>query len=221
MTPRVMLAALPADAGYDEVRALAEETRLTRLPVFEENIDHIVGLLPVRPYLLAGGADVGPLAEQVDPVHYVPETARLDQLLDWFRETQTQSAVAVDEFGGTAGIVAIEDVVEELVGDIVGADETGPEPPMLVGAGRWRVAGSLSVHEWAEMFGQRLVSPQVATIGGLIVSRLGRAPQPGDSVSLANVGLEVEQVEGARVLSVIVTLHEEGAEPAAGEGAGS
>ena len=77
---------------------------------------------------------------------------------------------------------------------------------MMIGHGRWRVSGDSDVHEWAEAFGQSLISPHVATLGGLIVARLGRAPHPGDTVELGNVLLEVEQIDRARVLSVIVTL---------------
>ena len=122
MTPRVRIAAVELDASYEQVRDLAERTRLTKFPVYKENLDHIVGLLPVRSFLLAGeSAPAGGDA----PVHYVPETARLDQLLDRFRETHTQLAIVVDEYGGTAGLVAVEDVVEELVGDIVGAQGRG------------------------------------------------------------------------------------------------
>ena len=150
------------------------------------------------------------------PVHYVPETARLDQLLDRFRDTHTQLAVVVDEYGGTAGLVAAEDVVEELVGDITSTEDRGGiEPPMLVGPASWRVDGATRVHDWAEAFGARLVSPQVATLGGLILARLGRAPQVGDRVDLGNVRLEVEQVDRARVLTVIVTLEPEGTPPEA------
>ncbi len=209
MTPRVRLAAVPVGASFDDVRDLAARTRLTKFPVYEQNIDHIIGLLSVRRYLLdareGGRAD---LREMLTPVHYVPESARLDQLLNRFRETRTQLAIVVDEYGGTAGVVAAEDVVEELVGDIAGIDEREPEPPMLIGHGKWRVDGGADIHDWAEAFGQRLVSPQVATLGGLIITRLGRAPQPGDAVELANVRLEVEQVAGSRVSSVIVTLLE-------------
>lgn len=207
MTPRVRIAALPSDAGRDDVRRLVEQTRLTKFPVFERDLDHIVGVLGARRYLLDPPAPGEPLQPRLSPVHFVPEMASLDQLLNRFRETQTQFAVVVDEFGGTAGVVAIEDVVEELVGDIAGpAVRRQPAPPVLVGAGRWRVGGDTSVHDWAEAFGQRLVSRRVATLGGLIIARLGRAPHAGDVVELGNVRLEVESVDRARVESVIVTL---------------
>jgi magnesium and cobalt exporter, CNNM family len=209
MTPRVRLVAVPAGAPYDDVRAVAARTRLTRLPVYARNIDHVIGLLPVRRYLVEGRNDPGALRRLLEPTGYVPETARLDQLLERFRRTRTQLAVVVDEYGGTAGLVALEDVVEELVGDIAGPGERGPQAPVPIGPGRWRVDGGLSAREWAETFGQRLVSPQVVTLGGLMVATLGRSPQPGDAVDLGNVRLEVERVERSRVLSVIVTLRED------------
>ncbi len=210
MTPRVRIAAVRIDASYEQVRDLAERTRLTKFPVFRENIDQIVGLLPVRTFLLDPPAS-GPEALQrlLTPAHYVPETARLDQLLNRFRETHTQLAIVVNEYGGTAGVVAAEDVVEELVGDIAGIEQRGGlQPPSLLGPGRWRVDGATGIHDWAEAFGARLISPQVATLGGFIVARLGRAPQVGDRVELGNVRLEVEQIDRARVLSIIVTLLE-------------
>jgi magnesium and cobalt transporter len=132
--------------------------------------------------------------------------ATLDQLLEHFRETRTHLAVVVDEFGGTAGIVAIEDVVEELVGDIAskpGREEVQPEP---IGPNKWRVGGDASVHEWASAFGPRLIPPRVSTLGGLITARLGRAPRAGDSVELGNVRVDVEQVDRSRVVTAIVTL---------------
>jgi CBS domain containing-hemolysin-like protein len=208
MTPRVRVAAISIDASYEQVRDLAEQTRLTKFPVYRENIDQIVGLLPVRTCLLdPPGSDVESLQPLLTPAHYVPETARLDQLLNRFRETHTQLAIVVDEYGGTAGVVAAEDVVEELVGDIASDEQRGGlQPPKLLGPGRWRVDGASGIHDWAEAFGTRLVSPQVATLGGFIVARLGRAPQVGDRVELGNVRLQVEQIDRARVLSIIVTL---------------
>jgi len=210
MTPRVRVAAIPVGATYEQVRKLAEKTRLTKFPVYDENIDHILGLLPVRRFLLdppRRADDREAIERLLTPAHYVPETARLDQLLDRFRETHTQLAIVVDEYGGTSGVVAAEDVVEELVGDIASdEDRGGIEPPTRIQPGQWRVDGATPIHDWAEAFGARLVSPQVATLGGLLLSRLGRAPRVGDHIELSNVRLEVERIDRSRVLSVIVTL---------------
>ena len=210
MTPRVRVAAVPIGATYEQVRELAEKTRLTKFPVYDQNIDHILGLLPVRQFLLEPPHrrdDREAIERLLTPAHYVPETARLDQLLDRFRETHTQLAVVVDEYGGTSGVVAAEDVVEELVGDITSSEDRGGiEPPEQIKPAQWRVDGATPIHDWAEAFGASLVSPQVATLGGLLLVTLGRAPLVGDHIELSNVRLEVERIDRSRVLSVIVTL---------------
>lgn len=206
MTPRVRIEAVPVTASRDEVTALARKTRLTIFPAYRDDLDHIVGLLHVKRYLLDPREGEAVLTDHVTLARFVPEVATLDQLLDHFRESRTHLAIVVDEFGGTAGIVAIEDVVEELVGDIAskpGREEVRPEP---IGPNQWRVGGDASVHEWASAFGPRLIPPRVSTLGGLITARLGRAPHPGDSVELGNVRVDVEQVDRSRVVTAIVTL---------------
>ncbi|MHC4306271.1 MAG: hemolysin family protein [Planctomycetota bacterium] len=206
MTPRVRIEAVQATASRSEVMALARETRLTTVPAYRDDLDHIVGLLHVKRYLLDPRKGEAQLTDHLTAARFVPEVATLDQLLDHFRGTQTHLAIVVDEFGGTAGIVAIEDVVEELVGDIAtepGRQEVRPDP---IGPNQWRVGGDASVHEWAGSFGSRLIPPRISTLGGLITSRLGRAPLVGDSVELGNVRLDVEQVDRSRVVKVIVTL---------------
>ena len=205
MTPRVRIEAVPVTASRGEVVALARDYR--------DDLDHIVGLLHVKRYLLDPRKGEAQLTDHLTAARFVPEVATLDQLLDHFRGTQTHLAIVVDEFGGTAGIVAIEDVVEELVGDIAtepGRQEVRPDP---IGPNQWRVGGDASVHEWAGSFGSRLIPPRISTLGGLITSRLGRAPLVGDSVELGNVRVDVEQVDRSRVVTVIVTLttgHAEG-----------
>lgn len=210
MTPRVRVAALPIEAEPAAIRSLAEQTRLTKFPVYRGDLDHVVGICRVRDVLLTppGAAPI----RRLGPVHFVPEISTLDQLLNHFRETRTQLAVVVDEYGGTAGVVAIEDVVEELVGDIASVEERRQRQPRQIGPNRWRISADMSVHDWAEAFGQRLVSPQVATLGGLIFARLGRVPRPSDVVELGNVRLEVERVDRSRVVSVLVSLVPDDAE---------
>lgn len=207
MTPRVRMHALPHDATKSDIMQAVRETRLTRLPVYRDSPDTIVGMLAVKRYLLDDPPERAPLRSWLMPAKFVPQMATLEQLLEEFRRSHTQSAVVVDEFGGTAGIVAIRDVVEELVGEILGEDELEVDAPRLVGLNRWQVSGDFGVHDWAEAFGQHLVSPQVATVGGLIMQKLGRTPEAGDRVRLGNVELEVEQTDRSRVVSAIITLH--------------
>jgi CBS domain containing-hemolysin-like protein len=206
MIPRVRMFAVPINATVDNVRQVARAARLTKLPVYDGDLDHILGLLPVKAFLLDATAPIGASRTSILPAQFVPVMASLDQLMEHFRRTSTQLAIVVDEFGGTAGVVAVEDVVETLVGDIAAVHERLAQPPRMVGPNRWQVDGDISVHDWAEAFGQQLVSPRVATVGGLIVDRLGRAAEVGDVVQLGNVRLEVEEVARARVVSAIITL---------------
>ena len=215
MTPRVKMVAAPITASRSDVLAIVKQNRFTKLPIYEDDLDTIVGLLSVTRYLAEPEVGEQSLRGRTKPLQFVPEMATLDQLLDHFRTTKTQLAIVVDEFGGTAGIVAIEDVVEEIVGDISASDDDISQQPQLIGLNQWRAAGDLSVHDWAEAFGQRLVSPRVATLGGLITTHLGRAPSPQDAVEIGGVRLEVERVEHARVETVIVTLLREQESPEA------
>jgi CBS domain containing-hemolysin-like protein len=206
MTPRVRIQAVSMTASRDDVADLARRTRLTWLPVFQDDLDHIVGMVPVQRYLLDTRMGDAPVTDHAAPARFVPEVATLDRLLEHFRGTRSQLAIAVDEFGGTAGIVAIEDVVEELIGDIAMARDREAVRPEPIGPNRWRVGGDASVHEWAGAFGTRLIPPRISTLGGLITAHLGRAPVAGDSLELGNVRVDVERADRARVVTAIVTL---------------
>ncbi|MCH8822565.1 MAG: HlyC/CorC family transporter [Planctomycetes bacterium] len=211
MTPRVRVTAVPASASREDVIELVKQTKLTKLPVYKDDLDNIVGMLHVKSFLINQDNDRS-LAEQAEQLNYVPEMATLDQLLKHFQESKTQIAIVVDEFGGTAGLVVIEDVVEEIVGDISDRKDVHLQPEKI-DLNHWRVPGGLSVHEWADAFGQTIISPRIATVGGLITQQLGRAAIKGDSVEISNVQLDVEKVEKGRIISAIVTLiGEDGAE---------
>lgn len=206
MTPRVRIQAVRVSDTRDHVLDMIRENHLTRLPVYANDLDHIVGVLHVKEYLLDPRADKLPIRRAMNRARFVPQVAKLDQLLDLFRKTKSKFAVVVDEFGGTAGVVSLEDVVERLVGDIAADESHDLQPTQLIGLNTWQVDGDMSVYDWAEAFGQDLVSPRVATVGGLIVDHLGRAPVVGDSITLGNVRLEVAEIERSRVLSAVVTL---------------
>ena len=205
MTPRVRVIALPAEARRDEVAEAARTAGLAQLPVYLRDLDHIIGMLPLRTFLLQ--ADQPTTAQELArPVEFVPEIATLEQLLDHFRSKQTQMVIVVDEYGGTSGIVALQDVVEQLVGELASGDDAHAQTPVMIGPGRWRAGGDVSVHDWAEAFGATGLVTRVATLGGLVTNLLGRGPEVGDAVDVGSVRLEVEQVEGSRVAAVIITL---------------
>ena len=206
MTPRVRIVAVPATATAADILGVVAKTKLTHLPVYDGDLDHIIGILQVKRYLLDERSRELPAGDVAEPARFVPEIAALDQLLTHFRDTRTRVAIVVDEYGGTEGIVALEDVVEEVVGDITTDDERPVPEPMLIGSGRWRVSCDISVHDWAEAFGQNVGSPRAATLGGLIVDGLGRAPAVGDTLRIGDAQVEVEEVDRARVVTAIVTL---------------
>ncbi|MHC4217646.1 MAG: hemolysin family protein [Planctomycetota bacterium] len=214
MTPRVRITAVPVTASRGEVAALTRKTRLTTFPAYRDDLDHIAGVLHVKRYLVDPRKGEAPLTAHVTPARFVPEIATLDQLLEHFRSSQSRLAIVVDEFGGTAGIVSLEDVVEELVGDIAKEASREEVRPVPIGPNRWRVGGDASVHAWTEAFGRRLIPPRVSTLGGLITAHLGRVPEAGDSVELGNVRVDVEQVDRSRVVTAIVTLTGDEAEAA-------
>ena len=156
------------------------------------------------------------LATLVRAVRFVPEIQRVDQLLEEFRRTGTKLAIAVDEYGGTAGLVSLKDVVEQIVGDLDMDQAIGTSPatvPEHLGMGSWRVSGRLSVHDWEEAFGMHDLPPRVSTVGGLVMALLGRVPKPGDRARLANLSLEVERMDGDRVDSVLLRLTGPDGEP--------
>ncbi len=206
MTPRVRLDALPWTARREEVVEMARETRRTKAPVYRGSLDDILGILHCKRYLLDERGEQTPLLAHVTPPCFVPESATLDKLLDHFRDSGVQLAIVVDEYGGTAGILALEDIVEEIVGDITGSTDEAHPPAVKLGPNRWRAPGDLGVHDWASVFGRSVLSTRASTLGGLILERLGRAARVGDAVTLANVRFAVEKLDRARIVSVIVTL---------------
>jgi len=210
MTPRIRMTALPEDATRNDVREATRTGRLTKIPIYGEDIDHVRGLLHVKRFLLDDR-----ITSVTDPAvmskpRFVPDVATLDQLLDHFRRSGTQSAIVVDEYGGTEGIVSVEDVVEEFVGDIVGADEEIVTEPRLIGLGRWLVHGDAPIGSFASAFSVRPPTTAAATVGAFIAESLGRIPEVGNVVTFETIRIEVEAVARNRVQAVVVTTTEEG-----------
>jgi CBS domain containing-hemolysin-like protein len=206
MTPRVRIDAISAMATRGEVVDLSRRKGWTRLPVYEDDIDHILGILHVKRFLLDEKEGRAAIERAMTPARYVPQMATLEQLFEHFRQTDSKMAIVVDEFGGTAGLVAIEDVVEEFVCEVTDVADRRVLPPQLIGLNRWQVDGDLSARDWAEMFSQEDVMTRATTLGGLITETLGRAAQVGDAIVIGNVRLQAAEVEQLRVTVVEVTL---------------
>ncbi|MEE2682184.1 MAG: hemolysin family protein [Planctomycetota bacterium] len=206
MMPRVDMPMVTIDVTREELLALIDTTRSSYLVVREREGDRVVGLLKVRDFLISPKQPDSSIASFLQDAHYVPELASIEQLLTHFQTSGTSIAVVLDEWGGTAGVVTLEDVVEEFVGDIRGfADSTIPEPERL-GDGSWRVSGATSLEDWERLFGSDLALTRVRTVAGLFLDRFGRMPEVGDRVSIGNVQCEVESIDGQRISTVLVRV---------------
>ena len=215
MTPRVDMVVLPVEADDAAIERASVATRLSHVPLSGDGPDEIAGILDVKRFLIP--IDRPPRAGCVEPPRYVPDLASLEQLLDHFRRTRSKLAIAVDEYGGVAGIVALEDCVEEIVGDIASAGEQDSEAPVEVAPGIWRASGDMGVARWSEIFGARVVSPRTSTVAGLVLERLARLARPGDAVTIANLRIEVESVTGFRIRTVLVSIDGHGSGAASAE----
>jgi len=209
MTPRVDIVAFERGDDPANLFELIRRTRLRHIPVYEHDLDHIVGLLYSRQVLTRQPHEPELLEPMIRQVKFVPELQRADQLLVSFRKSGATVAIVVDEYGGTAGMVTLEDVVEHIVGDIPGEYEPETEPELeQLGHGRWRAGTDLSIQEWGGLFFDptEAGTGAVRTIGGLVMAQLGRAPQVGDRLTLSNVAITVEAVEGPRPVTVLIEL---------------
>lgn len=203
LTPRVDMIALDLSDRDEERRwfhvARALSKRLTWMPVVRGGADDVVGLVRLRDVLARPEASLESL---VQPVVFVPALASVLDLLHTLRSAQSAEAVVVDEYGGTAGIVTLENVFEEIVGDLrVEGEREGNEVTAL-GDGHFRVSGDLSIRDWNEQFGRRVVPSGFETVGGLVGALLGRIPRAGDTVTSGGLTLTVRSVRGRRVESV-------------------
>ena len=189
MQPRVDMIACEVSTPPAEARGQMQQRHLTKMPVYVKDIDKVIGVVHLRQLLLKVGI---PLDRLVQPVHFVPEQKTVESLLEFFRKTETDMAVVVDEYGGIAGSVRLEDIAEELFG---GADVSdGIEPIKQLGPFEYRLSGDLAIHDWAEVFGIDLDETRLSTIGGLVTALLGRMPRKGDVARLKNLRFTVERV---------------------------
>jgi putative hemolysin len=204
MTPRVDALFLEIDgSNREDVVKIAITKRLARLPVVNGSPDSIVGLVRVRDLLVHPMRGV---AEMIMPATFVPEVASTLDLLHTLRDLRSAEAIAMDEWGGTAGVVNVEDIFEELIGDLRVEGEQREISVAPLGEGNYRVAGSLSMHDWNEVFGFQVVPKEYETVGGFVTALLGRIPKAGDEVRWGDLVLEVHEVRGRRVLSVDMSV---------------
>ncbi|HWD21322.1 MAG TPA: hemolysin family protein [Verrucomicrobiae bacterium] len=208
MRPRTEIVALDTQATMAECLELAEKQRFSRLPLCEDgNLDKTLGVVHFKDlFAMRGrggrGADLVRVARKLI---YVPETTRLEKLLQLFLERKVHIAIVIDEYGGTVGIVTLENILEELVGQI--QDEFDQEKPLCRRRNdhTWDLDGALPAHELAELVGQDFSEDGAATASGWMTQRLGGFPKVGDAVKIGPFELRVEETDGARVSRLVLT----------------
>jgi CBS domain containing-hemolysin-like protein len=200
MTPRPDIVAIPARETVDDLRRLMRETKYSRIPVFGDNLDDIVGVVEVRDLLDYEGDGQAFLKPLARPVFLVPETKKVSELLKEMQQQRRTFAVVVDEYGGTAGILSMEDIVEELVGEIKDEYDVETEPIAVEADGAVLVAGRVNLDRLEQALEQPLAdSDDVGTVGGLVTTVFGRIPKAGESVDYRGFILEVVDAERKRV----------------------
>ncbi len=212
MSPRTELAAVPVDVDMDRMIQLIVDSGHSRIPVFSEDPDHIMGVVHAKDLLpfCACSQRQASLAQIARPPMFVPYSMPINQLLSAFKRGRTHLAIVVDEYGGTAGVVTMEDVLEEIVGDI--ADEHDQEEPLIVeqADGALLADARVDVEELSERLGAELPDElpegRYESLGGLITTLLGRVPVTGEQVMVGPVEMVVKSADERRVVKVLVRL---------------
>jgi len=203
MTPRTEIVALPRTATVRDARNLIIESRHSRLPVYRDQIDNVEGMIYVRdilPSLAAGKAD-SPITPFIRLVYFVPETKPVSKLLEEMQKAHVYLSMVIDEYGGIAGLVTVEDILEEIVGEIEDEDISGEEVKEIIpaGDGAYEVLGSVEIGKIERLFGTEIEADDFTTIAGLVIAQKGSVPSPGERLSFRGLEVEVLAADEKRI----------------------
>ncbi len=212
MTPRTRIAACNENATLGELRNVMVESRHSRIPIYRGDLDHIIGIAYIR-YLLAHysqGGESQPIGGLIHPALFVPETKRVSALLKELQMRGDHTAIVVDEFGGVAGLVTIEDLVEEIVGEIRDEDEAKVSEIVEESPGNYLCGGSAEIDHLEEMTGRKFSHRDAATVAGLVAAHLGRIPAPGEEFDLEGMRIQIRDADRKRIrrLHIRIPPHE-------------
>jgi CBS domain containing-hemolysin-like protein len=216
MVPRTDMDALPVECSVSEALDRVVEAGYSRMPCSEGTLDHIAGIVHLKDLVVAVRAGRGddPVRSVLRPAFFVPETKRVAELLGEMRTRKQHMAVAVDEHGGIAGLITLEDVLEELVGEI--ADEHDDHETLIeaVADGRWSIAGRATIAEVNEALGLDLPDDEWDTVGGFVLHLAGEVPRVGDSEGYEKLRFQVDRMQGRRIERIVLTRLEPAVETA-------
>ncbi|NYS61031.1 HlyC/CorC family transporter [Vreelandella salicampi] len=205
LIPRSQVAAIPLDQSSDDYLPLIQETGHSRYPVIGENLDEVKGILLVKDLLpllsqTQAQRDAFKLDDILRPAMFIPESKRLNSLLKEFRDTHNHMAVVVDEYGGTAGIITIEDILEQIVGDIEDEHDTDEEDDIrALDDDRYAVRALTPIEDFNERFGTRFSDDEFDTLGGLVMQQFGHLPRRGEETSLGGWHFSVMNADNRRI----------------------
>src|SRR5213594_46710 len=201
MVPLVEVAMLPDTSTPDDAIALIQRRGFSRIPIYAQRETNIVGVVGAKDILARGGEPIT-LAQLMRPPVYVPETKRIDDLLREMQRSRNHMAVVVDEYGGSTGVVTLEDILEEIVGDIQDEHERAPAVAERLPDGSYRVAARANIDELNEAFDWTLPKRDYETVAGLVLATLHRIPRAGEEFQIAGYSITVLESDARRVISV-------------------
>jgi putative hemolysin len=221
MTPRTDIVALPLTATAREARDVMIESKYSRLPVYREQVEDVAGIIYVRDLLVswAEGHEDDPIEPLLRPAYFVPDTKSVDELLEEMQKSHVQLALVIDEYGGLAGLVTVEDILEEIVGEIEDEDTESEDVVEIVEAddGYYDVLGSTEVGKIERLFGLEIEDDDFTTIAGLVIDEAGRVPVPGTRLNFRGLDVEVLEADERRISRLRLRRSQEDGEAAAAE----
>ena len=204
MLPRVDMNLFDIADPVQKLIELARETKETKFPIYEETPDNIIGMVHAKDIFLNPKVQ---LKDILKPVQFVPEPKSIEGLLRQFRREGIQLAIVVDEHGGTAGLITLEDIIEEIVGEIQDEHEKPRETINKIDENKYLISGNLSLRDWSDTFGVEIEPMGVDTVGGLVITLLEHIPQKGDSVKYEDFVFTVEGVRKRRITSILQEMN--------------
>jgi putative hemolysin len=208
MTPRPDIIAIRVDATLNDLKVLFREEQYSRIPVYRDNLDNIVGIVFVKDLVALPQTAEPPMTTLMRSAYFVPESKRVSELLKDMQRRQAQMAVVVDEYGGTAGLVTVEDLLEEIVGEIRDEYDVESETVVDEGNGVFVFSGKVNVDEVRDRLGVEIEREGFETVGGFLLSHLGRMPYVGETFELNELAFEVLEVERRRITKLRVRRRE-------------
>ena len=212
MVPRAQMVALSAEAKFLDLMRQVVESGHSRFPVHGEDKDEILGILLAKDLLRGVVADNGPgtVHELLRPAVLIPESKKLNVLLREFRQSRNHMAIVIDEYGGVAGLLTIEDVLEEIVGEIDDEHDDAEDPNALIAAqadGQYAVDALTPISDFNERFGADFDDDEYDTIGGLITAEIGHLPEAGEELTLGRFGFRITRADARRLHALQVSVH--------------